>query len=104
MQRPRIHTASPGRKLNESSAHTGSRAPARKPRAPSVEQLACAADISASTLEHSRWELSDPHLSTVLKLCRALGVTAGELLNELTLPVEPRPSYTWAPAQAGVDA
>ena len=75
----------------------------RKPRALSLERLACASDVSFWTLQHLRVQLSDPHLSTVLRLCRGLGVTAGELLHNLPLPVEPRPSYARTPAQAGAD-
>jgi len=65
----------------------------RKPLALSVERLACAADVSIGTLHRLRCELSDPRLTTVLRLCRGLGVTAGERLDDLPLPVEPRPSY-----------
>jgi DNA-binding Xre family transcriptional regulator len=62
----------------------------REPQALSIERLAGAADVSLWTLHQLRGELSDPRLSTVLRLCRALGVSAGELLNDLPLPVEPR--------------
>jgi DNA-binding Xre family transcriptional regulator len=64
----------------------------RKPRALSLERLAGVSDVSRGTLNHLRGELSDPRLSTVLRLCRGLGVTAGELLHDLPLPVQPRPS------------
>jgi DNA-binding Xre family transcriptional regulator len=62
----------------------------REPQTLSLERLAGAADVSLWTLHQLRGELSDPRLSTVLRLCRALGVSAGELLNDLPLPVEPR--------------
>lgn len=65
----------------------------RKPRALSLERLACAADVSRSTLDHLRGELADPQLLTVLKLCRALGVSAGDLLDDLPLPVQARPRH-----------
>jgi len=74
----------------------------RKPRALSLERLAFASDVSWWTLQHLRSEFSDPHLSTVLRLCRGLGVTAGELLHDLPLPVQPRPSNART-AQAGTD-
>ncbi len=75
----------------------------RKPRALSLERLAFASDVSWWTLQRLRSELSEPRLSTVLKLCRGLEVTAGQLLGDLSLPVEPRSSYARAPAQAGTD-
>jgi DNA-binding Xre family transcriptional regulator len=62
----------------------------RKPQELSLERVAHAADISIWTLHQLRDELSDPRLSTVLRLCRGLGVTAGELLNHLPAPIEPR--------------
>jgi DNA-binding Xre family transcriptional regulator len=76
----------------------------RRPRALSLERLAFASDVSWWTLQRLRSELSDPRLSTLLRLCRGLGVTAGQLLDDLPLPVEPRPSYARTPAQAGTDA
>jgi DNA-binding Xre family transcriptional regulator len=75
----------------------------RKPRALSLERLAFASDVSWSTLQHLRGGLSDPRLSTLLRLCRGLGVTAGELLDDLPLPVEPRPRHARTPARAGAD-
>jgi DNA-binding Xre family transcriptional regulator len=75
----------------------------RKPRALSLERLANASDLSIGTLHHLRGELTDPRLSTVLRLCRGLGVTARELLDDLPLPVEPRPRHARTPAQAGAD-
>jgi DNA-binding Xre family transcriptional regulator len=62
----------------------------RKPEAISIERVANAANVSMWTLQQLRRDLTDPRLSTVLRLCRALGVTAGELLNHLPLPIEPR--------------
>jgi IclR family pca regulon transcriptional regulator len=47
-------------------------------------------DLSLSTLTHLGGQVSDPRLSTVLRLCRGLGVTAGELLGGLPLPTEAR--------------
>jgi DNA-binding Xre family transcriptional regulator len=75
----------------------------RRPRALSLERLAFASDVSWWTLQRLRSELSDPRLSALLRLCRGLGVTAGQLLDDLPLPVEPRPSYARTPAQAGTD-
>jgi DNA-binding XRE family transcriptional regulator len=62
----------------------------RKSRALSRERLAGTSGISTWTLAHLSSELSDPRLSVVLRLCRGLGVTAGELLDELPLPIEAR--------------
>ncbi len=75
----------------------------RKPQAQSLERLAFASGVSWSRLQRLRSELSDPRLSTVLRLCRALEVTAGELIDGLPLPVERRPSYPRTPAQAGAE-
>jgi DNA-binding Xre family transcriptional regulator len=58
----------------------------RQPRAPSIECLASASGVSVWTIQRLRSECSDPRLSTVLRLCRGLGVTAGELLDDLPLP------------------
>jgi DNA-binding Xre family transcriptional regulator len=63
----------------------------RRPRALSLDRLAGVSGVSVATLQHSRNDLIDPRLSTVLRLCRGLGVTAGELLHDLPLPVQPRP-------------
>jgi DNA-binding Xre family transcriptional regulator len=63
----------------------------RKSRGMSVERLAHASDLSLWTLQKARRDLSDPRLTTILRLCRGLGVAAGELLDELPLPVETRP-------------
>jgi DNA-binding Xre family transcriptional regulator len=63
----------------------------RRSRELSVDNLARESDLSATTLEHVRYRLRDPRLTTVLRLCRGLGVTPGELLDDLPLPAEPRP-------------
>jgi DNA-binding Xre family transcriptional regulator len=63
----------------------------RAARGLSVERLAHEADLSTWTLQHMAEHGSDPRLTTVLRLCRGLGVTAGELLGDLPLPVEARP-------------
>jgi DNA-binding Xre family transcriptional regulator len=63
----------------------------RAVRGLSVERLAHASDLSMWTLPHITEHASDPRLSTVLRLCRGLGVTAGELLEDLPLPVQARP-------------
>jgi DNA-binding XRE family transcriptional regulator len=70
----------------------------RKPRGLSRERLADVSDVSMWTLQRLSSELIDPRLSIVLRLCRGLGVTAGELLNDLPLPVEARPRALRAPA------
>jgi DNA-binding Xre family transcriptional regulator len=57
----------------------------------SLQRLAAAAGLPTCTLHKLRGELSDPRLSTVLRLRHGLGVTAGEFLNYLPLPLEPRP-------------
>jgi DNA-binding Xre family transcriptional regulator len=62
----------------------------RKPRGLSLERLAHESDISMWTLQQVRGDLSDPRLTTLLRLCRGLGVTPGELLEDLPLPTEPR--------------
>jgi transcriptional regulator with XRE-family HTH domain len=63
----------------------------RKPLGLSYERLAGESGVSIWTLTHLRSDLTDPRLSVVLRLCRGLGVTVGELLHDLPLPVEPRP-------------
>jgi Cro/C1-type HTH DNA-binding domain len=73
----------------------------RGPPAVSLECLASASDVSVWTLQRLRRECSDPRLSTVLRLCRGLGVTAGELLDDLPLPIEPRPRRARRPTRAG---
>jgi len=72
----------------------------RKQRALSRERLAGASGVSTWTLVHLSSELSDPRLSVVLRLCRGLGVTAGELLDDLPLPIEPRPRRARKPIRA----
>jgi DNA-binding Xre family transcriptional regulator len=70
----------------------------RKTQALSLERLAQASDISMWMLQQLRRDFSDPRLTTVLKLCRGLGVTAGELLDDLPLPIEARPRRPRLPA------
>lgn len=60
----------------------------RKARGLTLEHLAQASDLSQSTLQHMQAQLSDPRLTTVLRLCSGLGVTPGELAGELPLPTE----------------
>jgi DNA-binding Xre family transcriptional regulator len=72
----------------------------RRPQALSLERLAGASDVSMWTLHQLRGELSDPRLTTVLRLCRGLGVTAGELLDDLPLPAEARPRRARRPDRA----
>ncbi len=75
----------------------------RKPHALSLERLANASEVSLWTLQQLRSEFSDPRLLTVLRLCRGLGVTAGELLDDLPLPIEarrPRPPADLRPPGA----
>lgn len=62
----------------------------RTPRALSLEGLARASGISLWTLDNLRNEFSDPRLTTVLRLCHGLGVSAGELLGDLPMPIEAR--------------
>jgi DNA-binding Xre family transcriptional regulator len=62
----------------------------RRARGLTLEQLARASDLSVSTLHHMRARLSDPRISTVMRLCNALGVTPGELARDLPLPTEAR--------------
>jgi DNA-binding Xre family transcriptional regulator len=73
----------------------------RRSRALSLGRLAGVSGVSVATLQHLRNDLIDPRLSTVLRLCRGLGVTAGELLHDLPLPVQPRPCN--APTAQGTD-
>jgi DNA-binding Xre family transcriptional regulator len=75
----------------------------RKPQALSIELLANVSDVSMGTLRQLRAELSDPRLTTVLRLCRGLGVTAGELLDGLPLPAEARPRQARTTVRAGAD-
>jgi DNA-binding Xre family transcriptional regulator len=75
----------------------------RAARGWSVERLAGASNVSMWTLFGLRRDVADPRLSTLLRLCSGLGVTSGELLGDLPLPVEPRTSRArTAPAPAGV--
>jgi transcriptional regulator with XRE-family HTH domain len=77
----------------------------RAARGWSVERLAGTSNLSIWTLISLRTHLADPRLSTLLRLCDGLGVTSGELLGDLPLPIEPRPSRaTTPPARTGVAA
>jgi DNA-binding Xre family transcriptional regulator len=60
----------------------------RKARRLTLEHLAHPSDLSLSTLQHMRAQLSDPRLTTVLRLCNGLGVSPGELAGDLPLPTE----------------
>lgn len=62
----------------------------RNARGLTLEHLARASDLSLSTLQHMRAELSDPRLTTVLRFCSGLGVTPVELVGDLPLPTEAR--------------
>jgi DNA-binding phage protein len=62
----------------------------RRAQGLTLEQLARASDLSVSTLYHMRARLSDPRVSTVMRLCNGLGVTPGELTDGLPLPTEAR--------------
>lgn len=64
----------------------------RAARGLSGERLAGAANVSMWTLFGLRRNVADPRLSTLLCLCRGLGVTSGELLGDLPLPIDPRTS------------
>ena len=75
----------------------------RKPLGLSRERLADASGVSMWTLQRLSSELTDPRLSIVLRVCRGLGVTAGELLDDLPLPVEPRPRRAQRPARASAE-
>jgi DNA-binding phage protein len=73
----------------------------RAARGLTAERLAHKSDLSTWTLQHMAEHGSDPRLTTVLRLSRGLGVTAGELLDDLPLPVQARPRYArgYRPAQ-----
>lgn len=58
----------------------------RQRRGLTIEDLAQASGLSISALKYMRAHLSDPKLSTVLKLCRGLDVTPCELVEKLPLP------------------
>jgi len=75
----------------------------RKPRGLSYERLAGESGVSIWTLAHLRSELTDPRLSIVLRLCRGLGVTVGELFDDLPLPVESRPRRGDRAARVGAE-
>jgi DNA-binding Xre family transcriptional regulator len=63
----------------------------REPRGLSLERLAGISDVSVSSLQRMRSNLPDPRLTSVLRLCRGLDVTPGELLDGLPLTREARP-------------
>jgi transcriptional regulator with XRE-family HTH domain len=63
----------------------------REPRRLTLENLAIASGLSEATVQHMRYDLSDPQLTTVLHLCVGLGVTPGQLLDPLPQPTSPRP-------------
>ena len=63
----------------------------RSLRGLSLECLANVSGVSMWTVQQLRSEFSDPRLTTVLRLCRGLGVRPGELLDDLPLPTTPRP-------------
>lgn len=61
----------------------------RRRRGLTIEGLAQASGLSLSPLKYMREHLSDPKLSTVLKLCRGLDVTPCELVEGLPVPAAP---------------
>jgi DNA-binding Xre family transcriptional regulator len=63
----------------------------RSARGWSVERTARESDLSLFTLLNLRKRLTDPRLSTLLGLCKGLGVTSTELLGDLPLPMVARP-------------
>lgn len=63
----------------------------RSARGWSVERTARESDLSLFTLLNLRKRLTDPRLSTLLGLCKGLGVTSAELLGDLPLPMVARP-------------
>jgi DNA-binding Xre family transcriptional regulator len=73
----------------------------RRSRRLTLEELAQSADVSVWTLRQLRAQLSDPRLTTLLKLCSGLGVAVGELLGELPLPMEARMRQARQVALAG---
>jgi hypothetical protein len=77
----------------------------RSARGWSVERTARESDLSVFTVLNLRKRLTDPRLSTLLSLCKGLGVTSTELLGDLPLPVEPRSSKARSePAATGAHA
>jgi transcriptional regulator with XRE-family HTH domain len=64
----------------------------RVARGLSWERLARVAGLSQDRLQAVRFDLADPRLTTVLRLCRALGVSTEDLVGELPLPQTPRES------------
>jgi DNA-binding Xre family transcriptional regulator len=61
----------------------------RDRRSLTIEDLAQASGLSMSTLKGMRVHLSDPKLSTILKLCRGLGISPCEFVGDLPLPEGP---------------
>jgi len=64
----------------------------RVARGLSWECLARVAGLSQGTLQGVRFDLADPRLTTVLRLCRALNASAADLVGELPLPQTQRES------------
>jgi DNA-binding Xre family transcriptional regulator len=64
----------------------------RERRGLTIDDLAHASGLSMSTLKHMRAHLSDPKLSTILKLCHGLGTSLSELISEPHHPSAPRSS------------
>ena len=62
----------------------------RRRRGFTHEDLAQASGLSISALKYMSTHLSDPKLSTILKICLGLGVTPSELVEGLPIPTEPR--------------
>lgn len=73
----------------------------RAARGWSVERVAQASGLSLFTLLNLRKRLTDPRLSTLLGLCKGLGVTSAELLGDLPLPIQARRRNA-RPATTGV--
>jgi DNA-binding Xre family transcriptional regulator len=73
----------------------------REPRGLSLECVAHKSDVSFWTLQRMRKDLAEPRLTTVLRLCRGLEVTVGDLLNGLPLPTEPRRRTVGGAVRAG---
>lgn len=78
----------------------------RSARGWSVERTALESDLSLFTLLNLRKRLTDPRLSTLLGLCKGLGVTSTELLGDLPLPMvaRPRSARIARPSSAGARA
>jgi DNA-binding Xre family transcriptional regulator len=78
----------------------------RRSRGLSLERLADASGITLSAIYRLRERHSDPRLTTVLRLCRGLDVTVGDLLGDLPLPAEAplRHARISPAAQTGADS